>query len=276
MSYFLRLFVIGTLTTGPWGFFGAVFAWILTAFVPKKEISKEYTERILKKRGEDKDIALTLQKLSYKKTERLSDRLDILSYKEILASADEFQKINLIGMLSFNPTKENVSLIKSALDDNIEMVRILASTSLQKMDAMFVSKILELKEVDGDGERFYLTVAQIYDDYVYSGLIAKENESFYISKMLEYYKKGYESAKSDEAAKKYIRALIRFGKIDEASSICKGFGEQKQNETAIKFWMAEICFKQKDFDGVKNILASVNHEKIGFEPYKKSIGWWVG
>lgn len=276
MNYFARLFVIGTLTTGPWGFFGAIFAWILTVFVPKKNISKEYADKILRKRDEGKDIALTLQKLSYKKTERLADRLDILSYKEILASADEFQKINLIGMLSFNPTKENVSLIKSALEDNIEMVRILASTSLQKMDAMFVSKILELKEVQGTDERFYLTAAQIYDDYIYSGLIAKENEDFYISKMLDYYKNGFESAKSDEAAKKYVRALIRFDKIDEAADVCSGFGEQKQNETAIKFWMAEICFKQKDFDGVKNILASVNHEKIGFEPYKKSIGWWVG
>lgn len=103
-------------------------------------------------------------------------------------------------MLSFNPTKENVSLIKSALEDNIEMVRIPKHLRhSKKMDAMFVSKILELKEVQETDERFYLTAAQIYDDYIYSGLIAKENEDFYISKMLDYYKNGFESAKSDEA-----------------------------------------------------------------------------
>lgn len=283
MNYFLKLGVISTIFMGPWGFFGTIFAYIAALLMPKQNLSEAYAQKILKKRETTSDVAVSLAKLNYKQTQRLSDRLDILSYKEILASNDEFKKINLIGMISFNPTKENVSLVRGALTDEIEMVRILASTSLQKMDASFVSKILELKESKEaftslgaeESQSYYLTMAQVYDDYVYTGLIAKENEEFYISGMLSCYKEGYYAAKNEEAMKKYIRALVRFDRLQEAKELCDEYLQIKPQDYGMQFWMAEIYFKQREFAALNALLESVPKDHIEFEPYKKSVAWWL-
>lgn len=283
MSYFVRLGVVSTLFMGPFGFFGTLFAAVLAIVGSKKNVSAAYIDKILKKRDEKRDPAVLLAKLNYKKTERVADKLDILSYKELLATGDEFAKINLIGMLSFNPSKENVSIVRGALNDTEETVRILAATSLQKMDAAFVSKILELKELESGAEGFGAEEAQsyfgalgeVYDDYLYSGLIAKENERFYIASMLSCYKKAFEAKGVDRDMRRYIRALIRFNRLDEAQRLCEEYADKNGVDEAMRFWMGEIAYKKRDIEGLKTIFGGIDKNNLSFEPYKKSYGWWM-
>lgn len=279
----MRLGLITTIFMGPFGFFGSIFAAIMAFFTSKKNVSAAYAEKILKKREESRDPAVLLAKLNYKKTERLADKMDILSYKEILFSTDEFAKINLIGMLSFNPSKENVSLIRSSLEDKDETVRILAATSLQKMDASFVIEILELRELEAtlansfnDGAKnYYLGLAEVYDDYLYTGLIAKENEEFYISAMLSCYKKAFEVGGDENSMRKYIRALIRFDRLDLAQKLCLEYIARYKLDDSLMFWTAEIAFKKRDIAALREILREINKDGLEFEPYKKSLRWWL-
>ena len=61
------------------------------------------------------------------------DKID--SYQEIIYNGLEDEKIELIGMVVFNPNKEYVNLIRLLLKDDSETIRILASNSLQKMES---------------------------------------------------------------------------------------------------------------------------------------------
>ena len=96
---------------------------------------------------------------------------EIVSYEDTIKFGSEEEKIRLIGLLVFKPNKENVNIIKIALNDEIEIVRILASNTLQKMESIFEEKIkIEIKEEN------WKSVSLLYKGYIKSGLIDKQIE----------------------------------------------------------------------------------------------------
>jgi len=247
--------------------------------MPKYKLSNQYIDHILKKVDVKFEIEEELDRFKNVKVDRIIDRIDILSYKEILKGDDMSIKINLIGILTFNPTKEHIILLRMAQNDPIETVRILASTSLQRVDDFFVNKILTLsKEIsDGKGDLslLYLQIASVYDDYIYSGLIAKDSIEFYIKIMISNYKKAFELDEENiEAHKKYIRALIRFKRLDEAIDMILEYLKTMPNDKFMLLWLADAYFQKREFSKVKNIIENIEPNQINGDTLRKSIVWW--
>jgi hypothetical protein len=281
--YFLWvvLFVSSIILLGFFGLFGFLLSYITFLLLPKDRLSNKYTDIVLKKADVRFEIEEELDRFKNVKVDRVIDRIDILSYKEVIKGSDINVKINLIGILTFNPTKEHVILLRLAQLDPNETVRILASTSLQRMDDFFVNKILELSKSISEEKKpnrlskLYLEIAIVYDDYIYSGLIAKDSVDFYINTMLIDYKKAFELDPSNiEIQKKYIRASIRFKNLDYAIKLIEEYLQKHSNDKFMLLWLGDVYFQKRNFSKVKEIISSLNPKDMNNETIRKSLVWW--
>ncbi|MEY4504875.1 MAG: hypothetical protein RL154_1172, partial [Pseudomonadota bacterium] len=223
-------------------------------------------EETIKKKDKKLEILENLKRFDTYKKDTISNRLDLISYKEILKFGTRQDKINLIGLLSYTPNKNHVALIAKALSDDDETVRILASTATQKMDDFFHLQInsltKSLKEIEPT-YILYLDLAKTYDDYIYSGLIPKESLAHYQDKMLFYYDLAYNFADNkNKVAYNYLRALIRAKKLQEAKQVLESYGAYSKDEVSYKFWQAEIEFLSANFSATSGILNSLDSELV--------------
>jgi len=281
LLFFLYLFPFGFLYVAI-----SFFAAVVFGFSYKKSnLDKEY-ENITKRSDRELEILDSLKRFEHYKSDTLDDRLDIVSYKEILEFGEREAKINLIGLLSFTPNRDHVELIKYALNDNDETVKILASTAMQKMDDFFSIKIATISkqiELDGGGEgELYLELARANDDYLYSGLVPSESRCYYEEKMFDAYKKAYEiDSRKKEIFYAYLRALIRCERVEEADRLMSSLDTGSSSEDRALFWMAELAYLRGDFDEValvlkktKPILGGQDSGSMQQKRLYKSRAWW--
>ena len=237
---------------------------------------KDYESAVYTDEGKLK-LLDNLRRIDSSKPDTLASRLDIISYKEILELGEAQDKINLIGMLSFTPIKENISLIREALDDEDEMVRILASTAMQKMDYFFQSQIHLLTKTLSNAKNDYITyfeLAKIYDDYAYSGLIPNESLAYYQEKTLSFYSLAREFANDKkEITYGYLRALIRAKRLTKAKELLISTSAA-MDDVFYSFWLAEIEFLEKNYKTVEDILMRLDKEVIKNPALYKSQRWW--
>jgi len=281
LFYFLYLLPFGFLYVAISSFAAIVFAMVYK----KGGLDKEY-ENITKRSDRELEILDSLKRFEHYKSDTLDDRLDIVSYKEILEYGEREAKINLIGLLSFAPNKDHVELIRYALNDKDETVKILASTAMQKMDDFFSLKIATItKQIESSKEDrggLYLELARANDDYLYSGLVPNESRVYYEERMFGAYKKAYEAnPKKMEIFYAYLRALVRCERVEEADRLINSLGSISSSDEGLLFWMAELAYLRGDFDEValtlkktKPILGGQDTGSMQQKRLYKSRAWW--
>ncbi len=267
----IYLLLISVLILGIFGIFGTLFSF----FIYKTQKERKLASNLFKVEVEpDEDIVIN--KFEIKPIE---DRLNLLNYRQILKGEDVQLKINLISMLSFNPIRENVLLIKEALFDKNEMIRILASNSLQKMDDYYVNEItkLENKLKKDKSAKNYFELAKIYDEYIYSTLLPEDIVDFYTEKMLNYFEKAYNfSNKDKEISEKYIRACIRFNRLKKAEELIETHLKLYPESISVRFWKFDLLLKKGKFIEIKNMIREIDPDDVKKIPkLYKSYRWWI-
>ncbi len=216
----------------------------------------------------------------------VEDKLNILNYRQIIRGYDVKLKKNLISILSQNPSKENISLIRDALNDENEMVRILASTSIQKIDDYFISNIVELqKSVETDKNKLdiyklsdiYFQIGQFYDEYIFSELVSSDIKPLYMDRMEYYYDLSYGlSGFKDEYLEKYIRACIRNKKIDKARRLIDYHLQLYPSSISVIFWKCDFYLQAGRYREIQSLLKNIDIEFIKKVPklYKAYTFWF--
>jgi hypothetical protein len=74
----------------------------------------------------------------------LGEAFEILSYQQIIRGKDLDLKLKLMSLLALNPSEQSVSLLRLALDDSDETIRVLAGTCLEKLDDHFMTSVMKI------------------------------------------------------------------------------------------------------------------------------------
>jgi hypothetical protein len=269
------LLLISLLTLGIYGIAGTMLSFVTYCFL---KLTHKKPEKKEKKSEENPFVDIRRIKVK-----SLNDTLMILNYRQILKSNDTKLKINLISLLALNPVRENVNLIKEALNDDNEMVRILAANTLQRMEDYYVENISNLeKELknnisDEKKGKIYFELAKFFDEYIYSTLVPDDIVDFYREKMFLCFEKAYNSIKlNPEYSEKYIRACIRFEKLEKAKELIDKHLSRYPNALGVKIWLCDYYLKTGNINEIYNILKSLPSDKMKKIPkIYKAYKWWL-
>ena len=269
------LFLISLLTLGIYGTVGTILCYISYYFL--KLTSKKHEK---KEKNQEENPLVDIRKV---KVKSLNDTLMILNYRQILKGNDAKLKINLISLLLLNPGRENVNLVKEALNDDNEMVRILAANTLQRMEDYYVENISNLeKELKKHTNskikgKIYFELAKFIDEYIYSTLVPDDIVDFYKEKMFLCFEKAYNlNSLNPEYSEKYIRACIRFEKLKKAKELIDKHLSRYPNALGVKIWLCDYYLKTGNIDELYNILKNLPLDKVRQIPkIYKAYKWWI-
>ncbi|MCO4781648.1 MAG: hypothetical protein KC646_04940 [Candidatus Cloacimonetes bacterium] len=274
--------VVFTGILGPFGFFGTMLSWILSRFT---EDNREQGLVHVDLDMPEVSLDVQISKIKHHEKRTLEQQMDIVSYSRVMASDDTQLKINLISILSAHVNKHNVDLLKEAVFDKNESVRILASTALQKLEDDLIQSIIDQKRLIDDRaseddieavEAIYFSLADTYDLYLSSGLVEIDSRDFFILRMLDCYIKVIEvNPQNKRSYEQLIDTYIIQRDTEKAGKYLEQYKKYWDEPITCKFWQAKIYFIKRDFEALKVILSDIPKETIREDKQlRSSLSWW--
>ncbi|PCJ16276.1 MAG: hypothetical protein COB02_16625 [Candidatus Cloacimonadota bacterium] len=267
---------------GYYGIFGVLLSFILSLFTKDDRV-----QGLVHVDLDMPEVSLDVKisKIKYHEKRTLEQQMDIVSYSRVMSSDDTHLKINLISILSAHVNHHNVDLLKNAIYDSNESVRILASTALQKLEDDLLLSIIEqkklidekssLKDVEAV-EELYFSLADTYDLYLSSGLVEVDSRGFFLERMLDCYIKVIEvNPKNKRSYEQLIDTYIEQRETDKASKYLNLYKDHWDDLLVIKFWRAKILFIEKNFEEVKKLMKDIPENDL--KKHKNlflSKTWW--
>ena len=182
-------------------------------------------------------------------------------------------------MVVYNPSSEFVDLIRIALEDEDETVRILSSTSLQKMESYYEDKIKEFKNKFQDSKinrkkNFYFRkLIFTYDRYIDSTLIDYYLKDIYINKLFKEFENINDIKSNKLLLYVYIKMSVKYDKLNGIEEILFELIE-KRNRTSDKFLLIELYYKQSNFTRLYEMLNSIDINMIKNNKQIDSYEYW--
>lgn len=279
----LLLFLVTAPILGPYSLLGMALVLISYPLMRQLDLYQEYFEDVVQ-RDEKQSLQELVDEVKTMKVEQVQDALEILSYRQIMQGQDLDLKLNLISMLGFNPNKDNVRIIKAALYDEDETIRVLAGTALQKMDDFFVMEILECqdklekKESTRDQEveiRFKL--ARLYRDYLFSGLVPGDSYKLYLEKMVQAYALLFQKARTPrEPMLEATEALLQLRETEMAGTFLNLLDMPETDDLRHFLAKTRFHFQKREFEEVGVLLSLLDPTvRDQNQKVKDSVYWWM-
>lgn len=274
--------VVFAIIMGPFGIAGILLSFLLSRFTEEdREQGLVHVDLDMPELSLDVQIS----KIKHHEKRTLEQQMDIVSYSRVMSSDDTQLKINLISILSAHVNKHHVDLLKEAVFDKNESVRILASTALQKLEDDLIQSIIDQKRLIDDKaavrdiqavEELYFSLADTYDLYLSSGLVEVDSRDFFILRMLDCYIKVIEvNPHNKRSYEQLIDTYIIQRKTVEAKAYLEEYKKFWDEPIICKFWQAKIHFIDRDFEAVKGIMADIPKDSVReHKQFRSSMTWW--
>ncbi len=181
---------------------------------------------------------------------------------DVLSFGSHPQKQLLIGLIGSHFRPGFSPLLKMALADSNNAIRVQAATAITRIESEFVARSLALtRELDKKGESASALwdLARHNDDYAFAGLLDPDREQQCREHALSLYRKLLEKAPADGRAWIAVgRILVRSRRYVEA---VKWFETEPPSgvESDADIWKMESLFHTGRFDELRK-MASVNKE----------------
>lgn len=275
MYFWIGIFILFTLF---FGYLGLIFALISLGFyfLLKTKIIYFKNSRFkgLNKETKRENFMLNLEEIVDKQISEDFDINKLKSYKQILYYGDKKEKINLIGMVIYNPTADFVNLIRIALEDDDETVRILASTSLQKMETFYEDKIKEISK-NLNSNKAKRVLINTYNNFIDSTLIDNSLKYIYINKIFKIFE-DFENLQNDEKSKLLlIKMAIKYNKLELIKEIIENLKDFRTLSIDYKFLFLEYYFKRINLTKIYEILETIDRNKLSTPEQIESYDYWI-
>ena len=279
MKVWIVLLVIFTLFFQEIGFIAIIISLIL--FNILKLLKNTSSGKDLFKNKETRgNIFHQLDEYEINTKHDIFDLDKIESYKDILYYGKEDEKIELIGMAVYNPNKEFIALLRIALNDENETVRILASNSLQKMENFFEDEIYilenKIKNIQDKKEKNILVkkLIETYDRYIQSSLIDVFLEEQYINKIFNSFEEVEALKQKEELYYLYLVLSIKYNQINTIYEDLKYLNE-KNPSLENKFLFIEYYYKKSNYKNLYEILITIDKSDLKNTKYENSYEFWM-
>ncbi len=263
----------------------ARFAWIATSALPlmgpiapagiffllfwyylskaKNHTFEEWRESIFP--TEHKSLAqIVYERITFGR-EQTGENYNITYLMDVIRMGSDEKKREAIFKISRYYDPSLAPLLRIALEDPHNVIRVQAATAMARLKNTFFSHSLTLEKLKRDwpGKNLILfDLARHYDSYAFSGLLEKTQERENRLLALQYYKQFIENEPDDsthltEALQLYGRLLLRMDMVAEA---CREFEKLREVNKAtpdINFWYSECLFKLQRYASLRQLAKEV-------------------
>lgn len=280
MQFWIFWFISSTIFFGVIGFIAALVSLLIYMIFKQNFIKiKNIKDKGLSKQTQRENFMLDLSEIIEKEKDVKFDINKYKSYKQILYYGTNREKIELIGMVVYNPSAEYVNLIRIALNDNDETVRILSSTSLQKMESYYEDKIKEYKNLLNNSKNEkeeninFRKLIYTYSDFIESTLIDSSLKKLYINTMFEEFESFLKLKEIKSILYTFISMSIKYNKLEGIEEILLKQIEES-NKIGDKFLLIELYYKESKFSKLFEVLKTINKEEIINKKQIESYEYW--
>ncbi len=274
MISWIILLILFTLLFQSIGFVCVIVSIIL--YLAFSKFSKKDSIELFTEKSIDGNIIQKIDQYEVEMNQEVFDINKLDSYKDILYNGQENEKIDLIGMVIFNPTKEFISLIRIALNDENETVRILASNSLQKFENFFddtIEKLIKEYKKTND-EKYLIDLIKTYDNYINSTLLDSFLHKKYINKIFTLFNeiKNIESKKILYSL--YLKLAVKYNHDKDLETKLINFVQYNPSNENL-FMICEYFFKQSNIKEIYKYLKKINPKTLKSQKFKNIYQFWM-
>ena len=214
------LLAVTAAALGPAGAAGTLVTIGLTRWYSRKAITFAEWYESLFPEPESQPVVEMLERIAASGLEAFEG--DLAAFADVLAFGSLEQKQELIALVSRRYRPVFAPILKKALNDANNAVRVQAATAISKLEHAFFARTVELERAAGRGGKrraALLELARHYDDYSYAGILdasrADENRAL----ALAAYRRYLEAWPDDAAARLAVgRLLLRSRRCEEAAA----------------------------------------------------------
>ena len=261
-----------------------VMGWFITyilcslVFKPKNAMT-EYKDYIHLKYTRE-EILRELALEPYSRDRRIPwEKGELAPYIDILKGKDTELKLAVIEKLSLTPDHTHINMLKSALTDENDEVRLAAAANLRKIEDRLNRKIMELKleaRLQPTNDQVLAELGMACDEYAFSGILDEEITAFYRQQAADaFYKAIQTNPFAEEYYKNLGRTLLRMGRIEESIRVLEQGLEINPRSQSIFLWLMEYHYNRKDFAKVREMAGRISPEQVENERMQQIIRWWA-
>ncbi|HYR84024.1 MAG TPA: hypothetical protein VE422_08105 [Terriglobia bacterium] len=192
----------------------------------------------------------------------------IMPLVDVLTFGTHTQKQALLTLITVNFRPAFAPLLKMALNDSNNAIRVQAATGITKIEndfmrrtLMLTHKLQETPERNSERSELLKSIAQHYDEYAYAGLLDSDREEDCRENALRYYRQYLNVMPDDQTARISIgRILVRGSRYEEAVEwFEQTYLAEDTQECAV--WYMESLFRSGKFEKLRSFVSG-NWKKL--------------
>lgn len=195
---------------------------------------------------------------------------------DILKLGNDAQKSEALFKISRYYDPSFAPLLKLAVEDPHNVIRVQAATAMTKIKNSFFSQSLKLERLKREWPEkteILLWLARHYDNYAFSGLLDEEQEEDNRHVALKYYQQFLDKKPDDElllaeARQAKARLLLRMGRLQDARTYFIKLKEEDLFTPGMNAWYCECLFAMKRYDELREIARESRNSAMMADPFK--------
>lgn len=240
------------------------FAQSLKA-TPQRDASKDYVI------GE-RDV---LTQVEFQPT----DVVNTLSILDILSGDDgELRRTAILALRQVEPRKA-IPVLKKAIADSDEQVRLLAQT---QYNGIIAGLELSIKAMEADLDskpphpKRLLELAEFYHELVFLEISSEETELIYLQRAVELLAKALSlDPMLDAALILLMKCRVRSGEVDRAVALIEELRSKGIPDEVLRPWEAELAYMRADWVELERVLTVAHERGSHSERMRNAIEFWL-
>jgi polysaccharide biosynthesis protein PelE len=203
----------------------------------------------------------------------------VRSVLEILSSKDEnLRRTAIIGLRSADP-KKSLPLLRKAIQDSDEQVRLLAQTQFNRILAKLETAVKRMEA--GLPESTHrasdlVVLAEHYHELVYLAVSSQETESIYLERATQLLTEALDLSPDLTAARfLLLRCQVKTPDIASAKASLQTLLASGFPENSLLPWMAEICFVERDWNTFLKTLRQMDASPSCDSRLADRLSFWL-
>ena len=181
----------------------------------------------------------------------------VVSFMDVIAKGQTDQKYAIIAMIARNHRPAFTPVLKAALNDPANEIRVQAATAIARLTDDFLKRIQTLEDqLAGAPDDYEVRqkLAQVYDDYAYSGILEPDHKRQAWSKALELWMSVCAAEPENEKALFRVgRLLMRLDKWDLATHWWERIFDEGRATPQSLVWYLECLFRAGRIAELRNL-----------------------
>jgi hypothetical protein len=247
-----------TITAGPFGVIICLIASLTYALcAARAPTPSEWIESLFEREADSESTRISERILlgldDHEEAEKVEPFRDILTGGTVLQKQMATAKIARYFRPQFAPL-----LLQAAKDSNAA-VRVQAATALAKIERDFMMRYIKLENTLkqlSNNNPLKIALAELYDDYAYTGLLDENNRQSLREKAIDIYKACLATRDNQDWRIRLARLYLRQEQPQEACDCLAPLVKSPQVSQRAVHWYMEALFRLKQYDDLRAIAGT--------------------